>query len=367
LPHFLENSAEATIHGAFDTIECGIETNQVTIHDVTYVIQIRYTLQLVTQKVSYSTLHIHTLTMRETSAFSSPLTGDQSRRSWIIYSMKLDAIVARHCVGLIIGILIGLVISQLINFALTTNLTAKHLTTEQAHTLLSSPVDTSAPTQDEFLWNGEDIFLKTALSFQPVSDKVTTHTYQIMYGQYLLPYYRKNPKMKMLEIGLGCDMVYGPGASVAIHKKLFPTAELWEAEYDASCVEKAVKNGMLEGINTLTGDQGNVTVLDRWIEQSGGDFDVVIDDGGHLNCQIWTSFVKLWPTVKPGGLYFIEDMQVATHSAYNHGSSPLCEEGTIVPDKLKGLIDTMIYDTERLGDIKFIFCQSEACVLGKRD
>ena len=44
--------------------------------------------------------------------------------------------------------------------------------------------------------------------------------------------------MKMLEIGLGCDMGYGPGASVAVFKKLFPTAELWEAEFSALAVLK---------------------------------------------------------------------------------------------------------------------------------
>ena len=34
---------------------------------------------------------------------------------------------------------------------------------------------------------------------------------------------------EMLEIGLGCDMDYGPGASVSLWKDLFPAAELWEA------------------------------------------------------------------------------------------------------------------------------------------
>jgi len=93
---------------------------------------------------------------------------------------------------------------------------------------------------------------------------------------------------------------------------------------------------------------------------------VIIDDGGHQNCQIWTSFLKLWPTVKPGGLYFIEDMQVARRPKYKKASSPLCDTETIVPEKLKGILDELIYDEERLGDIKFIFCQSEACVLGKK-
>ena len=110
----------------------------------------------------------------------------------------------------------------------------------------------------------------------------------------------------MFEIGLGCNMGYGPGASVALHKLLFPQAELWEAEYDGKCVEKAKERQMLEGIQVVVGDQGNDTTLDSWINETGGEFDVVIDDGGHDNCHIWTTFQKFWPLLKPGGLYFIE-------------------------------------------------------------
>eukprot|EP00979_Chaetoceros_neogracilis_P014711 scaffold4826_cov274-Chaetoceros_neogracile.AAC.40 len=102
----------------------------------------------------------------------------------------------------------------------------------------------------------------------------------------------------MPEIGLGCDMLYGPGASVKLWKEFLPEADLKE-------------QGQLEGLNILVGDQGNPEVLDELIEKSGGDFDVIIDDGGHTNCQIWTSLEKLWPTIKRGGSYFIEDMQVA--------------------------------------------------------
>ena len=62
-----------------------------------------------------------------------------------------------------------------------------------------------------------------------------------MYGKFLLPYYQRKPNMKMLEIGLGCNMNYGPGASLALHKKLFPKAELWEAEYDGIVCGKVSK------------------------------------------------------------------------------------------------------------------------------
>lgn len=41
--------------------------------------------------------------------------------------------------------------------------------------------------------------------------------------------------------------------------------------------------------------EGSDDVLDEWTLSSGGcRFDiVVIDDGGHQNCQIWHSFKKL--------------------------------------------------------------------------
>mmetsp|Transcript_39730 Transcript_39730/g.71639 ORF Transcript_39730/g.71639 Transcript_39730/m.71639 type:complete len:301 (+) Transcript_39730:309-1211(+) len=213
--------------------------------------------------------------------------------------------------------------------------------------------------------NFEAQFLDAARSFRPTTDKVTTHSYQIMYGQFLLPFYLQKPNMKMLEIGLGCNMRYGPGASVSLWKHLFPGAELWEAEYDGNCVEKSMAEGSLEGIHPLVGDQNDVPTLDTWIDQSGGaDFDVVIDDGGHEQCQIWTSFQKLWPKVQPGGLYFIEDLQVSRKPKFNQVSSPLCEKGTNVVDNLKDMIDDLAHDV--MTDIKFVFCQRESCVLGKK-
>lgn len=224
-------------------------------------------------------------------------------------------------------------------------------------------ISTNVVVRDHpYLWNGTSLFKESAHVFTPVTDKVTTHSYEIMYGKFLMPYYHLHPNMKMLEIGLGCNMKYGPGASVALWKKIFPQAELWEAEFDAECVNQN-KDDMLKDINVVTGDQGNNTDLDRWIAESGGNFDVIIDDGGHQNCQIWTSFQKLWPEVKKGGLYFIEDMQVAKLPRYKKPTET-CDSGLNVPDKLKGVVDKLLY--KKHSTIEFVFCQSEACVLGKK-
>eukprot|EP00579_Thalassiosira_antarctica_P022473 CAMPEP_0201987572 /NCGR_PEP_ID=MMETSP0904-20121228/91870_1 /ASSEMBLY_ACC=CAM_ASM_000553 /TAXON_ID=420261 /ORGANISM="Thalassiosira antarctica, Strain CCMP982" /LENGTH=196 /DNA_ID=CAMNT_0048541693 /DNA_START=431 /DNA_END=1021 /DNA_ORIENTATION=- len=190
-----------------------------------------------------------------------------------------------------------------------------------------------------------------------------------MYGRFLIPYYQRKPNMKMLEIGLGCDMNYEPGASVALWKKLFPQADLWEAEYDATCVELAKKQGKLDGFNVLVGDQGNNKTLDEWIEKSGGEFDVIIDDGGHQNCHIMASFIKLWPTLKPGGLYFIEDLSVGKWMGYRRYSTATCPKTFIFSHKLQEWLDDLIYQGaygSRKWDVQFMFCQAEACVLGKK-
>ena len=65
------------------------------------------------------------------------------------------------------------------------------------------------------------------------------------------------------------------------------------------------KGAMPPGVNVVTGDQGNIEVLERWVKESGGNFDVVVDDGGHKNSQIYNTFNVLWDEVNPGGFYFI--------------------------------------------------------------
>jgi len=174
--------------------------------------------------------------------------------------------------------------------------------------------------------------------------------------------------MKMLEIGLGCDMGYGPGASVALHKGIFPEAELWEAEFDAKCVNKH-RDGKLKGINVVTGDQMDDTVLDQWVEESGGNFDVIIDDGGHQNCQIWHSFKKLWPALKSGGLYFIEDMQVGRWKKYRAKGTETCDDKFIMSEEIQDLVNVLIYRENNRkfhSQVEYFFCQAEACVIGKK-
>ena len=82
-----------------------------------------------------------------------------------------------------------------------------------------------------------ELFLSIGNSQSPVSDKFTTHKYQEMYGLFMLPFIRQmrqtKQSIRFLEIGLGCNMNYGPGGSVKIWKELFNENDvIWEAEID---------------------------------------------------------------------------------------------------------------------------------------
>lgn len=59
------------------------------------------------------------------------------------------------------------------------------------------------------------------------------------------------------------------------------------------------------------GDQGHDVFWKCFIATYGIDWDIVIDDGGHASNQIITTFKHLWPVLKPGGFYAVEDLGVA--------------------------------------------------------
>jgi hypothetical protein len=212
------------------------------------------------------------------------------------------------------------------------------------------------------------------------TDKISYHSYQIMYGMFLLPLaeqFKAHKKpLKMLEIGLGCDMGYGSGKSVSVWKLLLgDNSDIWEGEFRAECVAKAKLNGQLDGINTVVGDQGDFKVLESWVVETKGEFDVIIDDGGHDNLQIYNSFNVLFnKALRPGGLYFIEDLQVGY-------ARPLLTDGSAISVVIQCWIDQLLVPTAYIfshpqavqcrqkypipPSIKWIFCQFEACVIAK--
>lgn len=96
-------------------------------------------------------------------------------------------------------------------------------------------------------------------------------------------------------------------------------------------------------------DQASERDLQKFIQEVGGDFDVIIDDGGHTMQQQITSFNVLFPYVKSGGIYVIEDLATSYWKAYGGLGSlerPRASRYSTT-EMLKRLIDDLNYYTAR--------------------
>lgn len=169
------------------------------------------------------------------------------------------------------------------------------------------------------MWQDEQYVLDAAtkgIEGAP-TDKVSWHHYEHLYGLYLAPLSRSGIPVKMLEIGLGCGKHEAAGSKMWAN--LFPPpSKVWEAEFDAKCVETWRKEGKLAHLaGVVTGDQADKAVVEGWVKETGGNFDIIVDDGGHTNMQIFNTFEVLFnQALKPGGLYFVEDLLVSRMPGY---------------------------------------------------
>ena len=111
---------------------------------------------------------------------------------------------------------------------------------------------------------------------------------------------------KMLEIGLTW------GYSMKMWKEYFFNAEVYGMEYDMGDGEtfqnslKELPDNMFDNIHY--GDQSNRDDLSKLIAKYNGNFDIIIDDGGHCINEQCISLGYLFPYVKSGGYYVVEDL-----------------------------------------------------------
>lgn len=123
------------------------------------------------------------------------------------------------------------------------------------------------------------------------------------------PYYEqwfeslRDEPIRLLEIGV-CDPRM-PGASLVSWYEYFQKAQIFGYDIvDATRFDN-------DRITTFRGDQSSRKDLERFLQVHGGDFDIIIDDGSHLDAHQQTSLAVLFDQVRPGGQYIIEDMQVS--------------------------------------------------------
>lgn len=140
-----------------------------------------------------------------------------------------------------------------------------------------------------------------------------THDYLRKYEKYL-PYNRED-NLKILEIGV-LD-----GGSVRTWKEYFYNSEIIGIDINPEC-----KVHEEDRIKIEIGSQTDANFLTQVCEKYGP-FDIILDDGSHLNSHVIFSFQNIFNYVKSQGHYIVEDACTSYWSEYGGGNKL---QGTMV-------------------------------------
>jgi hypothetical protein len=143
------------------------------------------------------------------------------------------------------------------------------------------------------------------------SDKWGNHWYTQHYRRYFEPL--KSKRLNVLEIGVGGygDLDMG-GASLCMWKAYFRKSRIVGIDlYDKSHLSE-------RRIDIRQCDQTDSEALARLSREYGG-FDIIIDDGSHLNEHVIKTFQVLFPLMRQNGIYVVEDTQTAYWPTWGGG------------------------------------------------
>ena len=143
------------------------------------------------------------------------------------------------------------------------------------------------------------------------SQRWPAHNYTDVYEAYLAPW--RDKEITILEVGLGVPGEHwdarmahgrneGGGGSLKTWRDYFPKAHIHGADINAA--------PHLDGERTRTHivDQSDHTALKGLVAEIGTEIDLILDDGSHNPQHQQITLGCLWPALRPGGIYIIEDL-----------------------------------------------------------
>jgi cephalosporin hydroxylase len=138
-------------------------------------------------------------------------------------------------------------------------------------------------------------------------DKYSTHRLDVFY-EHILESRREKP-LTLLEIGVR------HGASLRSWYEYLPQVIIAAIDKNPECEQYTN-----DRTSIFIGNQSDKALLARVVEHTGP-LDIVIDDASHKQIDQQASFRTLWPHVKQGGVYVIEDLHF--HEKYNRAGAIL--------------------------------------------
>lgn len=145
------------------------------------------------------------------------------------------------------------------------------------------------------------------------TDKWGSHWYTQHYQRYFASL--KNRRLNVLEIGVGgYELSDAGGGSLRMWKAYFRKSRIIGIDmYDKSHLSE-------HRIDIRQCDQNDSEALLRLSREYGG-FDIIIDDGSHLNEDVVKTFRLLFPHLRQSGIYVVEDTQTAYWPTWGGGIS----------------------------------------------
>lgn len=175
------------------------------------------------------------------------------------------------------------------------------------------------------------------------------HRYTDTYERYLAPL--RGKPVRLIEIGVAC------GASLKTWARwLGEEARITGIDIRPECAALCTQYPSV-----------SIVVGDATAFQPDGDYDIVVDDGSHVSLEIVKTFRNLWPRLRPGGYYVVEDLR-CTHDPLYARSFPF----RMAPDSFRRehlmawmdqLLRRMDYEAS---DVEFIHAYPQMLVLRKR-
>jgi hypothetical protein len=133
----------------------------------------------------------------------------------------------------------------------------------------------------------------------PISNMEFKHSYTILYD--FLFGKIKYDNIKIGEIGIW------ENASIKCFREYFPNAEIHGFEKIYSIIENSKKDNIKETYYYYMDGEKPDTIIESF-EKSGGNFDIIIDDGSHVFEHQVNVILNSPNYLKPGGMLIIEDI-----------------------------------------------------------
>lgn len=133
---------------------------------------------------------------------------------------------------------------------------------------------------------------------------VGAHNFAVYYESAFA--HLRNADIKLVEIGVGS------AESMRGWLSYFPNAQVCGIDIVSQTNEwNDPKHKPHPRYTFVHGDQGSDGFWTEFVKAHGTGWDILCDDGSHANKDIITTFRMMWPHIRLGGYYAIEDLAAA--------------------------------------------------------